>query len=148
MYGYASDIQPAAQQTHAAAAFSNISGVNFVSAAGCYRGEPAVLAGLTEQAAFAFASRHIYGLKGPGGMGQLKWQLMSLKALRYIQGFATCFNTLMYLVSSILPAKPERSCICAVTVLLHLNSLRIGCGDVFLKQAIFWKGRLLSCEYV
>lgn len=42
-----------------------------------------MLVGLTDQAAFAFASRHIYGLKGPGGLQQLKWQLMSLKALRY-----------------------------------------------------------------
>ena len=53
-----------------------------------------MLVGLTDQAAFAFVSRHMYGLKGPGSSQQLKWQLMSLKALRYVaiasQSKCTC----------------------------------------------------------
>lgn len=82
VYGYASDMPLAAQRGHTVACLVDIPGVHFAAATVPYQGEPAVLVGLTDQAAFAFASRHIYGLKGPGGSQPLRWQLMSLKALR------------------------------------------------------------------
>ncbi|KAK9817638.1 hypothetical protein WJX74_010962 [Apatococcus lobatus] len=82
VYGYAADLQPAARRAHTASAFSDIAGVNFIVATKCFLEKGAVLVGLTDQAAFAFASRHIYGLKGPAASQQLKWQLISLESLR------------------------------------------------------------------
>lgn len=81
MYGDTADLQPTARRAHAALAFSDIAGVTFIVATKCFQDQAAVLVGLTSQAVMAFASRHIYGVRGPGG-SPLKWQLMSLVALR------------------------------------------------------------------
>lgn len=82
MYGYALDMSAAARSAHAAMTLKDLHGVNFVVATIPYQQEGAVVACLTDQAAFAFASRHIYGLKGPEASQQLKWQLTSLQAVR------------------------------------------------------------------
>lgn len=85
LHGYKAGQSPQIRQRHAEMLLKDTSGIHFFVATVSHSKDPAVLVGLTDQAAMHFAKRHIYGLAGPAGQRQLKWQQMSLSTARYTE---------------------------------------------------------------
>lgn len=75
-------VKPAAIAAHLDPVVSGLQGINFTVATYGSKQVPAVLMGLTHEAATAFAARHPHGMVDPGSVRELKWRRMFLSDVR------------------------------------------------------------------